>query len=63
MYHGAVNRGAAPLNLLSGVTNPPVKTGQESIRSFILGVENVRISVDQIHIVHGLPFMEFIVWV
>ena len=43
MYHGAGNRGAAPLNLLSGVTNPiNVEAGQGSIRSFTLAVENVR---------------------
>ena len=42
MYHGAANCGAAPLNLLSGVTNPNVEADQDSIQSFTLGVENVR---------------------
>ena len=42
MYHGAAYRGAAPLNLLSGVTNPQVEAGQGSLQSFTLAVENVR---------------------
>ena len=43
MYHGAGNRGAAPLNLLSGVTNPVNVKADSFIRSFTLGVENVRL--------------------
>ena len=45
MYHGAAYRGAAPLNLLSGVTNPQVETGQGSTQSFTLTVENGNNSV------------------
>ena len=45
MYHGAGNRGAAPLNLLSGVTNPVNVEADSFIRSFTLGVENVRLFV------------------
>ena len=42
MYHNA-NRGAAPLNLLSGVTNPVnMDDGQATFQTFTLGVENVR---------------------
>ena len=51
MYHGAGNRGAAPLNLLSGVTNPVNVEAGGSIETFSLGVENVSL------------FRLFIVWV
>jgi hypothetical protein len=45
MYHGA-NRGAAPLNLLSGVTSPvKMEAGQGSFQTFTLGVENVRFGI------------------
>ena len=47
MYHGATNRGAAPLNLLSGVTNPVnMDEGQGTFQTFTLGVENVRHCLD-----------------
>lgn len=42
MYHGAANRGAASLNLLSGVTNPNVGEDPSTLQSFTLGVQNVR---------------------
>ena len=41
IYHG-VNRGAASLNLLSGVTNPQVDPDPNNVQSFTIGVENVR---------------------
>ena len=40
MYHGE-NRGAISLNLLSGVTNPPVNEDPSMVQSFTLAVDNV----------------------
>ena len=42
MYHGAGNRGATSLNLLSGDTNPPTDEDPSTVQSFTLAVENVR---------------------
>ena len=40
MYHGE-NRGATNLNLLSGVTNPPMNEDPSQVQSFTLAVDNV----------------------
>ena len=50
-YHGTTNRGAASLNLLSGVTNPPQDDG--NLQSFTIQVENVRSSY--MPAMHALP--------
>ena len=42
MYHGAANRGAVSLNLLSGVTNPTMDEDPSTVQSFTLAVTNVR---------------------
>ena len=41
VYHGE-NRGSTSLNLLSGVTTPPVNEDPSLIQSFTLAVDNVR---------------------